>query len=101
MQKISYVIPCYRSQHTVGGVVAEIAATMQTCRSMTMRSFWSTIALPDDTIGTIRALVAADDHVTGVDLAKNFGQHAALMAGFTNAAGTSLSVWTMTADSRR
>ena len=29
MQKISYVIPCYRSQHTVGGVVAEIAATMQ------------------------------------------------------------------------
>ena len=27
MQKISYVIPCYRSQHTVGGVVAEIAAT--------------------------------------------------------------------------
>ena len=22
MQKISYVIPCYRSQHTVGGVVA-------------------------------------------------------------------------------
>ena len=30
MQKISYVIPCYRSQHTVGGVVAEITATMQT-----------------------------------------------------------------------
>ena len=26
MQKISYVIPCYRSQHTVGGVVAEITA---------------------------------------------------------------------------
>ena len=29
MQKISYVIPCYRSRHTVGGVVAEIAATLQ------------------------------------------------------------------------
>ena len=27
MQKISYVIPCYRSQHTVGGVVAANAAT--------------------------------------------------------------------------
>ena len=49
MQKISYVIPCYRSQHTVGGVVAEIAATSATdrtteaarpCRSMTTRSFW-------------------------------------------------------------
>lgn len=29
MQKISYVIPCYRSQHTVGEVVAEITATMK------------------------------------------------------------------------
>ena len=29
MQKISYVIPCYRSQHTVGGVVEENAAPKQ------------------------------------------------------------------------
>ncbi len=42
---------------------------------------------PDDTIGTIRSLVAADSHVLGVDLAKNFGQHAALMAGFHKCSG--------------
>ena len=73
MQKISYVIPCYRSQHTVGEVVAEITATMKTMPQYDYEVILVNDCSPDDTIGTIRALVAADDHVTGVDLAKNFG----------------------------
>ena len=87
MQKISYVIPCYRSQHTVGEVVAEITATMKTMPQYDYEVILVNDCSPDDTIGTIRALVAADDHVTGVDLAKNFGQHAALMAGFHKCSG--------------
>ena len=42
---------------------------------------------PDGTLGVIRRLVAADSHVQGVDLARNFGQHAALMAGFHQCTG--------------
>ena len=87
MQKISYVIPCYRSQHTVGGVVAEIAATMQTLPQYDYEVILVNDCSPDDTFGTIRSLVAADSHVVGVDLAKNFGQHAALMAGFHKCSG--------------
>ena len=87
MQKISYVIPCYRSQHTVGGVVAEIAATMQTLPQYDYEVILVNDCSPDDTFGTIRGLVAADSHVVGVDLAKNFGQHAALMAGFHKCSG--------------
>ena len=87
MQKISYVIPCYRSQHTVGDVVAEITATMQTMPQYDYEVILVNDCSPDDTIGAIRALVAADAHVTGVDLAKNFGQHAALMAGFHKCSG--------------
>ena len=87
MQKISYVIPCYRSQHTVGGVVAEIAATMQTMPQYDYEVILVNDCSPDNTIGTIRSLVAADPHVLGVDLAKNFGQHAALMAGFHKCSG--------------
>ena len=30
MQKISYVIPCYRSQHTVGGVGGGVPAPKPT-----------------------------------------------------------------------
>lgn len=87
MQKISYVIPCYRSQHTVGGVVAEITATMQTLPQYDYEVILVNDCSLDDTFGTIRSLVAADSHVVGVDLAKNFGQHAALMAGFHKCSG--------------
>lgn len=65
MQKISYVIPCYRSQHTVGGVVAEIAATMQTMPQYDYEVILVNDCSPDNTIGTIRSLVAADPHVLG------------------------------------
>ena len=65
MQKISYVIPCYRSQHTVGGVVAEITATMQTLPQYDYEVILVNDCSPDDTFGTIRSLVAADSHVVG------------------------------------
>lgn len=87
MQKLSYVIPCYRSQHTLEGVVAEITAKMKTLPQYAYEIVLVNDCSPDDTLGTIRRLVAADAHVQGVDLARNFGQHAALMAGFHQCSG--------------
>ena len=37
---------------------------------------------PDHTLSTIQELVQSDERITGIDMTKNFGQHAALMAGF-------------------
>ena len=37
---------------------------------------------PDDTFETIRELCRENANITGINLAKNFGQHSALMAGF-------------------
>ncbi len=87
MQKVSYVIPCYRSEHTLTDVVAEITATMQSMPRYDYEIVLVNDCSPDDTIGTIRRLVEADAHVQGVDLARNFGQHAALMAGFHQCTG--------------
>ena len=87
MQKISYVIPCYRSEHTLPAVVGEITAKMQTLPQYDYEVILVNDCSPDDTLGTIRRLVAADAHVQGVDLARNFGQHAALMAGFHQCSG--------------
>ena len=87
MQKISYVIPCYRSEHTLPAVVGEITAKMQTLPQYDYEIILVNDCSPDDTLGTIRRLVAADAHVQGVDLARNFGQHAALMAGFHQCGG--------------
>lgn len=87
MQKLSYVIPCYRSQHTLPGVVAEITAKMKTLPQYDYEVILVNDCSPDDTLGTIRRLVAADARIQGVDLARNFGQHAALMAGFHQCSG--------------
>lgn len=87
MKKISYVIPCYRSEHTLTDVVQEITDTMKTLPQYEYEIVLVNDCSPDDTLGTIRRLVAADSHVQGVDLARNFGQHAALMAGFHQCSG--------------
>ena len=86
MSKVSFVIPCYRSAKTIGGVVNEIESTMA------QLSYEYEIVLvndssPDDTFAVISALAEADGHITAVDLAKNFGQHAALMCGIRHSSG--------------
>ena len=84
MSKISFVIPCYRSEKTIGTVVEEIRKTM---RGREYEIILVNDCSPDGTISAIKALAAADKRITGVDLARNFGQHAALMAGFRQVTG--------------
>lgn len=87
MQKLSYVIPCYCSEHTLAAVVEEITRTMAAMPQYDYEIVLVNDCSPDGTLNTIRSLVAADPHVQGVDLARNFGQHAALMAGFHQCRG--------------
>lgn len=82
MKLISYVIPCYRSAQTITGVVDEIRATMDRISGYDYEIVLVNDASPDDTFEVIRALAESDEHITGINLAKNFGQHAALMAGY-------------------
>lgn len=42
---------------------------------------------PDNTFEVIRGLALSDKRITAVDLAKNFGQHGAIMAGFSHIRG--------------
>ena len=80
-EKISFVIPCYRSEQTIEAVVEEINTTMSTMGAYTHEIILVNDSSPDNTFGVIRALCEKYDFVTGIDLARNFGQHAALMAG--------------------
>lgn len=83
MKKISFVIPCYRSALTVEGVVNEITATMETIKDKyTYELILVNDCSPDNTFGVIQNLAQKRKDVTAINLAKNFGQHAALMAGF-------------------
>jgi len=79
---ISFVIPCYRSENTLEAVVDEIGQVMTGLSACDHEIILVNDGSPDDTWGTIKAVVAKNsDTVTGINLAKNFGQHAALMAG--------------------
>lgn len=79
---VSFVIPCYRSEQTIGGVVEEINSTMAELPQYTYEIILVNDASPDNTFETIRDLCRKQSNICGINLAKNFGQHAALMAGF-------------------
>ena len=90
MKKVSFVIPCYRSENTVGHVVAELEETMK--RPELEKAYDFEIILindcsPDNTLETIKKLCAQKPYVKGIAFARNFGQHAALMAGLRQSAG--------------
>lgn len=82
MQKISYVIPCYRSELTLRGVVSEIQTTMEDMGQKEYQIILVNDSSPDGTGSVIDECCQEDARILGIHLARNFGQHAALMAGF-------------------
>lgn len=84
---VSFVIPCYRSTLTLPRVVQEICDTMETLSAYAYEIVLVNDASPDDTMDVIRQIVRDVPGVTGIGLSKNFGQHAALMAGFHEVRG--------------
>lgn len=86
-QLVSFVIPCYRSAQTIGKVVEEIETTMQGLVSYQYEVILVNDCSPDNTFEVIRTICAQRKNVCGVNLARNFGQHAALMAGFQHVRG--------------
>jgi len=89
-KRISCVIPCYRSAGTIGEVVGLLEETI----SVRANEYDHEIILvndasPDDgaTITELRRLATESEHVVVVNLARNFGQFPAIMAGFAQVSG--------------
>ena len=87
MKKVSFVIPCYRSENTLPRVVTEIEEKMNQLTQYEYNIFLVNDCSPDNTFGVIRKLCEEKKWVCGISLAKNFGQHSALMAGLRHADG--------------
>lgn len=81
-QLVSFVIPCYRSALTIESVIKEVQDTMKHLTEYEYEIIMVNDASPDDTFEVIRKLCGIYDNMTGINLARNFGQHGALMAGF-------------------
>lgn len=88
MKKVSFVIPCYRSENTITGVVEEIEKAMAALKDVyDFEIILVNDSSPDNTMGTIRKLCEERKNIIGIGFARNFGQHAALMAGLRQSTG--------------
>lgn len=87
MSLVSFVIPCYRSEHTITAVVDEIVQTMPALPQYDYEIVLVNDCSPDSTFSVISKLAENNERITAVDLAKNFGQNAALMCGMSHAKG--------------
>ena len=87
MKLVSFVIPCYRSEHTIAGVVDEINRAMAEQPQYSHEIILVNDCSPDGTFAVLERLARQDGRICAVDLTRNFGQHGALMAGFHHCAG--------------
>lgn len=87
MKKISFVIPCYRSKDTIGTVVNEIKETVQLNDHYEYEIILVNDSSPDNVMDVLYELTRNDKRVKVVNLSKNFGQHSAIMSGFSFVTG--------------
>lgn len=100
VHRISVVIPVYRGATTLDGVVAELAALRDPFRTpdghtavvdeLLLVHDWG----PDESDEVIRRLATDHDWVRPVWLSRNYGQHAATLAGMAASGGD----WVVTID---
>lgn len=90
--KISFIIPCYYSNKTIAGVVESIKNVMNG-----INGEYEIICVndgsKDGTYDKIEQLAKKDKRVVGVDLAKNVGQHNAIMAGLNFSTGDYVAIF--------
>lgn len=84
---ISFVIPCYGSEKTISNVVSEIFSTMKQQNKYEIEIILVNDTSPDDVMNVLNALSNSDRRIKTIDLSNNFGQHGALMAGYTYSKG--------------
>ncbi len=85
--KVSFVIPCYRSEHTLPAVVKEIEDTMNALARYEYEIVLVNDCSPDGTAGVIKQMCEEKEYIHGLSFSRNFGQHAALMAGLRATVG--------------
>lgn len=87
MEKISVVIPCYRSEKLIEGVINELIGELEKLKAYDYEIILVSDSSPDNVFDIIEKMAMENGRIKGVELARNFGQHSALMAGYGFAKG--------------
>ena len=70
---VSFVIPCYGSEHTIEKVVDELRTTMAQRPECSYEIVLVNDNSPDQVWGVIQKLVKTYGNMKGISLARNFG----------------------------
>lgn len=89
MEKVdfSFVIPCYCSDALVGDVLNEITAVLREKNEYQYEIIAVNDASPDQVLDVLKKRAKINKNIKILDLAKNCGKHAALMAGYRYSRG--------------
>ncbi|WP_418668388.1 glycosyltransferase [Allofournierella sp.] len=87
IEKISFVIPCYGSEHTIEAVVEEIKETMGRRPGLAFEVIAVNDQSPDEVQMVLEKLAAGDRRIKVITLAKNSGKANAQMAAFRHLKG--------------
>lgn len=87
MEKISFVIPCYCSEKMVAGVIQRIITTIEKDGRYDYEIVCVNDASKDGTLEVLKQCASDNKKIKVVSFSKNYGQHAALMAGFRQTSG--------------
>lgn len=80
---LSFVIPCYGSEKTIEYVVNGIVDKVAERADYDYEIITVNDSSPDNVISVLKKLASNNKKIKVIDLAKNFGKHSALMAGFS------------------
>ena len=83
MKKISFVIPCYGSEKTIEPVINEIEEYVTQRPEYDYEIIAVNDTSPDNVLSVLKTLASSNKKLKVIDLAKNFGKHSAVMAGFS------------------
>lgn len=87
MKILSFVIPCYGSEDTIETVISSVVAKVREREDFDYEIITVNDCSPDNVLIKLKNLAADDPNIKVVNLARNFGKHPALMAGFSVVTG--------------
>ena len=87
LKLISFIIPCYNSEKTVGSVIDGIREKVGERNEYDYEIIAINDGSPDGVINVLEDIAASDTKVKVIDLAKNSGKHTAVLVGYKFAEG--------------
>ena len=85
MRKLSFVIPCYNSENTISKVIDDIINTVK--KEDDYEVICVNDCSNDNVIHVLKDIAKTNSKVKVISLAKNAGQHNAIMCGFRHTSG--------------